>query len=156
MLSTWLSGKESAYNAGDFKFDPWTGKIPCRRKRQPTPVSLPGKFHGQRSLAGYSPWVARVGHNLMTKPEKVNCVAVNSHSNSWYSLKNLKLYSIQCSHESLAEASSYIEYFFLYVLRLNCVCNSQNTHIYFVILQMTVTPIRSKYSFIKACKQYLL
>ena len=27
---------------------------PCRRKWQPTPVSLPGKLHGQRSLVGYS------------------------------------------------------------------------------------------------------
>ena len=32
------------------------GKIPWRRKRQPTPVLLPGKSHGQRSLVGYSPW----------------------------------------------------------------------------------------------------
>ena len=31
-------------------------KIPWRRKWQPTPVILPGKFHGQRGLAGYSPW----------------------------------------------------------------------------------------------------
>ena len=31
-------------------FDPWVGKIPWRRKRQPTPVFLPGKSHGQRSL----------------------------------------------------------------------------------------------------------
>ena len=30
--------------------DPW------RRAWQPTPVFLPGEFHGQRSLAGYSPW----------------------------------------------------------------------------------------------------
>ena len=37
-------------------FSPWVGKIPWRRKWQPTPVFLPGKFHGQRSLAGYSPW----------------------------------------------------------------------------------------------------
>ena len=36
--------------------DPWVGKIPWRRKWQPTPVILPGEFHGQRSLAGYSPW----------------------------------------------------------------------------------------------------
>ena len=27
-----------------------------RRKRQPTPVLLPGQFHGQRSQVGYSPW----------------------------------------------------------------------------------------------------
>ena len=32
--------------------DPWVGKIPWRRKWQPMPVCLPGKFHGQRSLAG--------------------------------------------------------------------------------------------------------
>ena len=31
-------------------------KIPWRRVWQPTPVFLPGEFHGQRSLAGYSPW----------------------------------------------------------------------------------------------------
>ena len=37
-------------------FDPWVGKIPWRRKWQPTPVFLPGKSHGQRSLAGCSPW----------------------------------------------------------------------------------------------------
>ena len=37
-------------------FDPWVGKIPWRRAWQPTPVSLPGESHGQRSQAGYSPW----------------------------------------------------------------------------------------------------
>ena len=37
-------------------FDPWIRKIPWNRKWQPTPVFLPGKSHGQRSLAGYSPW----------------------------------------------------------------------------------------------------
>ena len=37
-------------------FNPWVGKIPWRRKWQPTPVLLPGKFHGLRSLVGYSPW----------------------------------------------------------------------------------------------------
>ena len=34
----------------------WVQKIPWRRKWQPTPVFLPGESHGQRSLAGYSPW----------------------------------------------------------------------------------------------------
>jgi len=36
--------------------DPWVGKILQRRKWQPTPVILPGKFHGQKSLGSYSPW----------------------------------------------------------------------------------------------------
>ena len=40
-------------------FDPWVGKIPWRRKWRPTPVLLPGKFHGLRSLVGYSPGVAK-------------------------------------------------------------------------------------------------
>ena len=37
-------------------FDPWVRKMPWRRAWQPTSVFLPGKFHGQRSLVGYSPW----------------------------------------------------------------------------------------------------
>ena len=34
------------------EFDPWDGRIPWRRARQPTPVFLPGESHGQRSLVG--------------------------------------------------------------------------------------------------------
>ena len=52
----------------EIRFDPWVGKMPWRRKWQPTPVFLPGRFHGQRSLVGYSPWGSqRVRHDLMTK-----------------------------------------------------------------------------------------
>ena len=52
------SGKEPACQCRRHKrhgFDPWVGKIPCRRAWQPTPVFLPGESHGQRSLEGYSP-----------------------------------------------------------------------------------------------------
>ena len=38
------------------RFDPWVGKIPWKRKWQPTPVLLPRESHGQRSLVGYSLW----------------------------------------------------------------------------------------------------
>ena len=58
-LPRWLSGKELACQFRRCKrcgFDPWVGKIPWSRKWQPTPVFLPGKFHGQRRLVGYSPW----------------------------------------------------------------------------------------------------
>ena len=57
-LPRWLSGKEPTCQCKRHKghgFDPWVGKIPWRRKRQPTPVFLPGESLGQRSLAGYSP-----------------------------------------------------------------------------------------------------
>ena len=47
--------QESASNAGDLGSTPGVGKILERREWQPTPVFLPREFHGQRSLAGYSP-----------------------------------------------------------------------------------------------------
>ena len=59
-------------------FDPWVGKIPWRRKWQPTPVLLPGKSHGQRSLAGCSPW----GHKESDMTEQLHfhfqCLQVSS------------------------------------------------------------------------------
>ena len=53
------SGKEPICHCRSCKrcgFDPWIGKIPCRRAWQSTPVFLPGESHGQGSLVGYSPW----------------------------------------------------------------------------------------------------
>ena len=38
------------------EFDPWVGKILWRRKWLRAPIFLPGKSHGQRSLADYNPW----------------------------------------------------------------------------------------------------
>ena len=38
------------------RFDLWVRKIPWRRKWLHISVLLPGEFHGQRSLVGYSPW----------------------------------------------------------------------------------------------------
>ena len=52
------SGKESACQYSRHRrcrFDPWVRRIPGSRSWHPTPVFLPGEFHGQRSLAGYSP-----------------------------------------------------------------------------------------------------
>ena len=68
-LNWWLRSKESACNAGDTDLTAGSGRCPCRRKWQFTPVFLPGKFHGQKRLADCSPWCCeRVGHNLATKP----------------------------------------------------------------------------------------
>ena len=65
-LPWWLRGKESTCNAGvtgDKGLTPWVGKMPWRRKQQPTPVFLPGESYGQRRLASYSPWGRRVRHD---------------------------------------------------------------------------------------------
>ena len=40
----------------EIRFNPWVRKIPGKREWQSTPVFLPGQSHGQKSLAGYSPW----------------------------------------------------------------------------------------------------
>ena len=50
-------GKESTCITGDPGSIPGSGRRPGEQNGQPlTPVFLPGEFHGQRSLAGYSPW----------------------------------------------------------------------------------------------------
>ena len=43
---------------GDIRdgFDPWIGRSPWSRKWHATPLSLLGESHGQKSVAGYSPW----------------------------------------------------------------------------------------------------
>ena len=51
----WLRWWSICPQCGRPEFNPWVGKIPWRRKWQPTPVFLTGKFHGRRSLEGSSP-----------------------------------------------------------------------------------------------------
>ena len=57
--------KEPTCQCRRLGFNPWVGKIPWRRKWQPTPVFLPGKSHEQRGLMGYSPW----GHKELDRTE---------------------------------------------------------------------------------------
>ena len=60
------------------------GKIPRRRKWQPTPIFLPRKSHGRRSLAGYSPWVAELdmtewlSNRAWTGWPTQSCACINS------------------------------------------------------------------------------
>ena len=64
-------------------FSPWVWKIPWRREWHPTPVFLPGKFHGQRSLVGLSScghtwantkhtWSHKVRHNWATNTKTIH------------------------------------------------------------------------------------
>ena len=70
-------GKESTCNAGDSDSIPGLG--PWWRKWQPTPVFLPEKFHGQRSLVGCSPW----GHKELDTTEHM------AHSTQGYGVVEL-------------------------------------------------------------------
>ena len=60
--------QESTCNVGNLGLIPRSGRSPWRRKWQPTPVFLPGESHGQRSLAGYSPW----GHKELGTTERLS------------------------------------------------------------------------------------
>ena len=79
------SGKEPACQYRRRKrcrFDPWVGKIPWRRKWQPTPVSLSGKSHGQRRLVGYSPWGCReLG---MTEQRSTHCHVAKTNEQPFF------------------------------------------------------------------------
>ena len=83
-------GHDWATSLSLFTFMHW------RRKWQPTPVLLPGKFHGRRSLVGYSSW----GCKELDTTERINFVIdfqlVDDDSVSqviltqFYSLENMK------------------------------------------------------------------
>ena len=69
-MAQWLK-KKIHLQCRRHAFNLWVGKIPWRRKWQPTPVFLPGKTYGQRSLESYSPQgYKRVRHDLVTKKHK--------------------------------------------------------------------------------------
>ena len=77
-LPRWLSGKESTLQCRRHRFDPWAGKMPWRRKWQPTPVFLPGKSHGQRRPMAYSSGGHKtVRRNLATKQQQQLVTLVN-------------------------------------------------------------------------------
>ena len=73
MLPWWLRWWRVCLQCGRLGFDPWVRKIPWRRNWQPTPVFLPGKSHGQRSLVDYSPW----GHKESDTTEWLNTTPMN-------------------------------------------------------------------------------
>ena len=65
-----LVAQESTCQCRRFRFDPYVRKILWRRKRKPTLIFLPGKSHGQRTLAGYSLWgCKRVRRDSATKQQ---------------------------------------------------------------------------------------
>ena len=70
--------KNPPASAGNTGFNPWVGKIPWRRERPPTSAFLPRESHGQRSLAGYSPW----GHKELDMTERLTLPLSASISSS--------------------------------------------------------------------------
>ena len=80
------NGKEPACQCRRSKrcgFSSWVGKIPWRVKWQPSPVFLPGESHGERSLAGCSPWGHREwGTTEHAYPASIRRTLGTSHASS--------------------------------------------------------------------------
>ena len=90
--------KNSPANAGDIKrhaFDPgWEDPLEWK----PTLEFLPGKSHGQRSLASYTPWgCKRVGHNLATQQHIDQWDHLMTSMEYQFSKKELIMYSVMIS-----------------------------------------------------------
>ena len=73
-LPWWFSGKESACNSGDLGSVPGLGRSPGEGNGNPLQVFLPGKFHAQKSLAGYRTWGHKelTARNIFTFPVKLS------------------------------------------------------------------------------------
>ena len=107
-----LEGRESICNAGDAGWFPGLGRFPGEGNSYPS-VFLPGESQGHRSLAGYSPWSHRVGHNSVIK-YACDLLWVNHYQQSWTSrdLKSACLpflhvqSSFPCSNNSVTNMRS--------------------------------------------------
>ena len=73
------------------RFNPWVSRIPWSRIWQPTPVFSLGKFHGQRSLAGYSPW----GHK---ESEWSELLSTHTHTYLLVIMNNAAIHKVFCGH----------------------------------------------------------
>ena len=62
------------------EFNPWVRGIPWKRKWQPTPVFLPRKSHGLRSLVGYSPWDCKESDT--TEATEHACTHTHTHTHT--------------------------------------------------------------------------
>ena len=78
------------------RFNPWVGKIPWRREWLSIPVFLPGESHGQRNLAGYSPW----GHKELDTTEQLSNILTHYFPPSLSFLRKWQLQSTSYLRQS--------------------------------------------------------
>ena len=91
-----------------YRFSPWVGKIPWRREWEPTPVSLPGEIHGQRSLAGYSPWCCKELNTTEWLPFSLSFIFIPWHQGITCHLHPLNQHSINSNRALTASLSTHL------------------------------------------------
>ena len=124
-LSRWLSAKEFACQCKRVMFNPWFEKIPWRRKWQSTLVFLPGKSHGQRSLAGYNSW----GYKEVEITEGLSThTHAHTHSiSSWPQGQRVGVCFFLLTTVPISESSTFWSW--TYFWRISEVCQGQTSHV---------------------------
>ena len=78
------------------RFNPWVGKMPWKREWLPTPVFLPGEFHGERILAGYSPWGCKESDTTeqltLSRVHLVSQLVLSVKTTRWFSGAHVRFY----------------------------------------------------------------
>ena len=97
VLRWWLRQLRIGLQCRRPRFDPWVGKIPWGREWLPTPVFLPGEFHGERSLVSHSPW----GHTKSDMTEQQTSFISFEMLSLTPGINHLLLVCIQCFYTLL-------------------------------------------------------
>ena len=96
------------------RFNPWVRKIPWRREWLSTPVFLPGEFHGQRSMAGYSSW----GRKELDMTEQLTLSLSMGNRTERLRARALDLYKLrfiaQMNHLGLLNCMAFSSLLFMY------------------------------------------
>ena len=79
-VATAVKNPPASRRCNRLRLDPWARMLPWKRKRHPTPAFLPGKFHGQRSLAGYSQWSCKEAEELNATEQTHS---THTHQRQW-------------------------------------------------------------------------
>ena len=131
-VSWWFRWWRISLRWGKPRFDPWVRKISWRRKWQPTPVLLPGEFHWQRSLAGYSPW----GHKESNATKKLTLSLSLQVLWSWQKIRKVSVkhskqdqgHSWESLNEQLFSALKTAEYWHKLILRMSFTVRWHHRH----------------------------
>ena len=109
--------RKSACQCRRPEFNLWAGKISWRRTWQPPPVFLPGEFHGQRSLVGYSSWGRREldtieqlthTHSILRFNLATDLLPISCHVRSVRTITSsfVHCYTVACTENVLEEVSN--------------------------------------------------
>ena len=111
------------------RFDPWVGKIPWRREWKPSPVLLSEESHGERNLAGHSPWGCKeldTTERLNNKPLYTFCLLLMNVAQgpvtswlTWIQSQNSPFLWLLCIFAGMLDKAQKLETFWSHISHLS-------------------------------------